>query len=50
VENIRSYIDILDWVATDSGPASQRDSSAAAMTTTTSTVAPPSNAILKQRR
>jgi membrane-bound lytic murein transglycosylase F len=25
VENIRSYMDILDWVATDSGPAAQRD-------------------------
>ena len=25
VENIRSYMDILDWVATDSGPAAQRE-------------------------
>src|SRR5690606_21570606 len=25
VDNIRSYIDILDWVATDSGPPSQRE-------------------------
>lgn len=25
VENIRSYIDILDWVATDSGPPAQRE-------------------------
>jgi membrane-bound lytic murein transglycosylase F len=25
VENIRSYMDILDWVAADSGPPSQRD-------------------------
>ena len=28
VENIRSYMDILDWVATDSGPAAQRDMTA----------------------
>ena len=28
VENIRSYMDILDWVATDSGPPSQREVSA----------------------
>jgi membrane-bound lytic murein transglycosylase F len=28
VENIRSYIDILDWVATDSGPPAQREISA----------------------
>ena len=26
VENIRGYIDILDWVATDSGPPAQRES------------------------
>ncbi|MDY0066404.1 MAG: membrane-bound lytic murein transglycosylase MltF [Steroidobacteraceae bacterium] len=25
VENIRGYMDILDWVATDSGPAAQRE-------------------------
>jgi membrane-bound lytic murein transglycosylase F len=25
VDNIRSYIDILDWVAADSGPPAQRD-------------------------
>lgn len=30
VENIRGYIDILDWVATDSGPPAQREVSAAA--------------------
>jgi membrane-bound lytic murein transglycosylase F len=30
VENIRSYIDILDWVATDSGPPAQREISAKA--------------------
>lgn len=29
VENIRGYIDILDWVATDSGPPAQREVSAA---------------------
>lgn len=29
VDNIRSYIDILDWVATDSGPPSQRETSTA---------------------
>jgi membrane-bound lytic murein transglycosylase F len=28
VENVRSYMDILDWVATDSGPPSQREVSA----------------------
>jgi membrane-bound lytic murein transglycosylase F len=30
VDNIRSYIDILDWVATDSGPPAQRDVSVSA--------------------
>jgi membrane-bound lytic murein transglycosylase F len=30
VENIRSYMDILDWVATDSAPPSQREVSASA--------------------
>jgi membrane-bound lytic murein transglycosylase F len=30
VDNIRSYIDILDWVATDSGPPAQREGSIAA--------------------
>jgi membrane-bound lytic murein transglycosylase F len=25
VENIRGYMDILDWVAADSGPPSQRE-------------------------
>jgi membrane-bound lytic murein transglycosylase F len=30
VDNIRSYIDILDWVATDSGPPSQRETSVSA--------------------
>ena len=29
VDNIRSYIDILDWVATDSGPPAQRENSIA---------------------
>lgn len=47
VENIRGYIDILDWVATDAGPAAQRDSNAAV--TTTSTVEPPANGLLKPR-
>ncbi len=28
VENIRSYMDILDWVATDSGPPAQREMTA----------------------
>ncbi|NLG75543.1 MAG: membrane-bound lytic murein transglycosylase MltF [Xanthomonadaceae bacterium] len=28
VDNIRSYIDILDWVATDSGPPAHRESTA----------------------
>jgi membrane-bound lytic murein transglycosylase F len=28
VDNIRSYIDILDWVATDSGPPAQREAEA----------------------
>jgi membrane-bound lytic murein transglycosylase F len=32
VENIRGYIDILDWVATDSAPPAQREVSAAATT------------------
>jgi membrane-bound lytic murein transglycosylase MltF len=30
VDNIRSYIDILDWVATDTGPPAQRDVNASA--------------------
>lgn len=30
VDNIRSYIDILDWVATDSGPPAQREGATAA--------------------
>ena len=30
VDNIRSYIDILDWVATDSGPPAQRESAVSA--------------------
>jgi hypothetical protein len=30
VENIRSYVDILDWVATDLGPPAPREISAAA--------------------
>lgn len=29
VENIRSYIDILDWVAADAGPPAQREAAAA---------------------
>jgi membrane-bound lytic murein transglycosylase F len=29
VDNIRSYVDILDWVATDSGPPAQRDATTA---------------------
>ena len=28
VENIRGYIDILDWVAADTGPPAQRDGDA----------------------
>jgi hypothetical protein len=35
VENIRGYIDILDWVATDSGPPAQREGAAGVTTTTT---------------
>ena len=35
VENIRGYIDILDWVATESGPPAQRDVGGAAPTVTT---------------
>lgn len=35
VENIRGYIDILDWVATDSGPPAQREGAAPATATTT---------------
>jgi len=49
VENIRGYIDILDWVATDTGPAAQRDSSV----TTSATGTPPttnSNSMLTPRR
>lgn len=52
VENIRGYIDILDWVATDSGPAAQRDSNGAppASTTTSTVTTPPSNGMLTPRR
>jgi membrane-bound lytic murein transglycosylase F len=35
VENIRGYIDILDWVATDSGPPAQREGATPAPTATT---------------
>jgi membrane-bound lytic murein transglycosylase F len=52
VENIRSYMDILDWVATDSGPAAQRDANATATTTSISEPAPAtqSNGMLTLRR
>nr|WP_298724752.1 membrane-bound lytic murein transglycosylase MltF [uncultured Steroidobacter sp.] len=49
VENIRGYMDILDWVATDNGPAAQRE--AGATTSATSTVAPTNpNSMLTPRR
>jgi membrane-bound lytic murein transglycosylase F len=50
VENIRGYIDILDWVATDTGPASQRDANVTTSATSTVTAPTNSNSMLTPRR
>lgn len=50
VENIRGYIDILDWVATDSGPASQRDANVTTNAASTVTTPTNSNSMLTPRR
>ena len=50
VENIRSYVDILDWVATDSGPPAQRAAQAGESGVRTQAVASERQGALKTTR